>query len=213
MIVAQGRPRGSSQNRGITLLELVIAVSILSVALLALMSSVITSTSLQATSREKVIAYNAARQVIEQMRSTPNFSDIYKNYNAASNPNQNTFNVGEFKTLDGTTGIQWINNDLGVKGTGLQPMPGVPVGQIFFPSDANLLLREDFYTIDQSPNKEIATVLGMGPLGKDLNRDGTIDSNDHSLDYKILPVLVRIQWQSAGKRPMKIDVATFITVD
>src|SRR4030095_7848795 len=56
------------------------------------------------------------------------------------------------------------------------------VGEIVFPTVGSAL-REDV-TIPE---------LGM-PC--DLNGDGTIDSLDHSRDYRILPVLVRVRWKS-----------------
>lgn len=169
-------------TRGVTLLELVIAVGVVTLALLALMSSVTSASGLQETARERSIAYNAARQEIELMRNTA-FSQIYSTYKSGTS--LNTFTV-----------------------TGLNAIPGTPVGQVFFPADSNGALREDFYTV----NASLATTLGMAAPGKDLNRDGAIDSKDHSGDYKILPVMVQIEWQSIGRRPTMIQVATFITV-
>jgi type II secretory pathway pseudopilin PulG len=227
---ARGSVLHSQQRGGITLLELVISISVVAVALLALMSSLITASALQDNSREKVLAYNAAREAIEYMRSSSSFSQIYHNFNATSS--MNTFSVGQFTTGAATTGIQWTVNGQDVpvtgvtqvQGTGLKPIPGVPVGQIFFPSDASGALREDFYSYLVSINADtsLAKLLGMtdppglNPRGKDLNGDGVIDSADHSLplgspDYKILPVLVRIQWLSAGNKRSISEVATFIT--
>jgi prepilin-type N-terminal cleavage/methylation domain-containing protein len=177
-LVSERRPRG---NQGLTLLEIVIAMAVLAVALFALMSSIMSASSLHDNSREKVLAYNAARQAIEAMRNTT-FAQIYTTYRSGPN---NQFTV-----------------------TGLNPIPGVPVGQIFFPADSNGAIREDFYLIDAT----LASTLGMTSPGKDLNGDGAIDSKDHSQDYKILPVMVRVQWQGTGGKRAQIEVATFITV-
>ena len=63
---------------------------------------------------------------------------------------------------------------------GLAPQQQV-AGTIRFPATPNSELREDVYIPE----------LGL-PM--DLNGDGIIDGLDHSQDYKILPVIVEIQW-------------------
>ena len=69
-------------------------------------------------------------------------------------------------------------------------------GEILFPLIATEL-REDL--VDEE--------LDM-PL--DLNMDGVIDAADHANDYVLLPVLVRIEWQS-GFRERELEVRTFIS--
>jgi hypothetical protein len=160
----------------------VIAVAVMVVALLALMSALFSASTLQETTREKSLAYNAARQTLETMRNS-SFSSIFSTYKSGTPQNQ--FLVA-----------------------GLNAIPGTPVGQIFFPEGPGGTLREDFFTLDSV----MATALGVPSPGKDLNDDGLIDAADHGADYKILPVLVRISWQSTGRRGTHIDVATFITV-
>lgn len=55
------------------------------------------------------------------------------------------------------------------------------VGTIRFPDNPTWELREDVYLPE----------LGL-PM--DLNGDGIIDGLDHSQDYKVLPVIVDVQW-------------------
>lgn len=69
--------RPCQPRSGVSLIELLFAISVIVVAHLGLMSPLSSSTSLQGTSREKVLAYNAARQQIETMRNTTQFSQIY----------------------------------------------------------------------------------------------------------------------------------------
>jgi hypothetical protein len=73
--------------------------------------------------------------------------------------------------------------------TGLIPVSGAPAGkpgQICFPGSTQA-----------SPNTllENVTDTNLG-MPRDLNGDGVIDGNNHAADYKILPVTVRVQWQS-----------------
>jgi hypothetical protein len=44
---------------------------------------------------------------------------------------------------------------------------------------------------------EYVTDMGLG-MPRDLNGDGAVDTADHSLDYVILPVRVRVTWQGVG---------------
>jgi hypothetical protein len=44
----------------------------------------------------------------------------------------------------------------------------------------------------------------------DLNGDGAIDANDHSGDYRQLPVVVRMRWKKAGQQPTEIVVPTWL---
>lgn len=71
---------------------------------------------------------------------------------------------------------------------GLSAQPEDPdgrVGEIVFPLDENGLLLEG---------------LDMPRLGmpRDLTGEGDMDNLDHSGDYRILPVLVRLSWRGAG---------------
>jgi len=76
---------------------------------------------------------------------------------------------------------------------GLDPRPGDvdgAVGEIIMPTTDGFDLRED--VVDD----QIGTP-------RDLDLDGVIDSADHSADYLILPVLVRLEWRgSTGDRVM-----------
>lgn len=173
---------------GLTLVELIIAVAVMSVALLALVTVILVSTQLQRVTREKTLAYNAARGKIEEMRNTTTFAEIFVRYNSstADNPGAgsspgNTFDV---------TGL-------------LRVQTATPVGRIDFPESGGAL-REDIHSIDSA----LATGLGM-PSGKDLNRDGAIDSSSHNADFKILPIRIVIRWLS-GPTPVQIEVKSFI---
>jgi prepilin-type N-terminal cleavage/methylation domain-containing protein len=71
---------------------------------------------------------------------------------------------------------------------GLAPRPDDPdghVGKIVFPLSDEGELREDL----ELPR------LGMP---HDLTGDGEWDELDHAADYRILPVLVRLEWQGAS---------------
>ena len=103
------------RTAGLSLVELMIALVVIAIALLAIFSLVVSSSQVQQETREKALAYNAARLKIEEMRSKT-FSSIWSIYKAGGSTG-NTFAVD-----------------------GLQPIAGdAAVGFIFFPERNNLL--------------------------------------------------------------------------
>jgi len=76
--------------------------------------------------------------------------------------------------------------DFDVPGLDARPEdPDGRVGTIVFPLDEGGELREDL---------ELAR-LGMP---RDLSGEGDIDALDHAADYRLLPVLVRLEWRGAS---------------
>lgn len=170
-----------SHRRGVTLLELIIAMAVLAIALLALVSSITSSAKVQQNTRDKTLAYNAAREVIEQMRAYP-IDEIWRRYNSATGDN-----VGTGSNPGNTFTVARLN----------APPSGVPVGQVFFPEKGGAL-NETY--VDPS----------MG-MPKDLNRNGdALDTNVNDT-YRILPVKVVVTWMAIGGREIQIEVNTLIT--
>lgn len=60
-------------------------------------------------------------------------------------------------------------------------------GRVLFPTPAGSpgVLRENL------PDPRFGTP-------RDLNGDGNVDALDHALDYRVLPVVVRVDWRGAG---------------
>lgn len=111
----------ASARRGVTLIELLIAMSVVVVALLGTTSALYFSDANREATREKVLAQNAARKVIEQMRDA-NFSTLLASYTTGS-PGS-TFTVERLNAIS-----------------------GVPVGQIAFPMQGSNL-RESVIDAD-----------------------------------------------------------------
>jgi type II secretory pathway pseudopilin PulG len=171
---------GTHRARGaFTILELMIAVTLVSLILVAMSNSILTSMKATGVNRETALATDGLAAMMERLQGVGHFSDVFKLYNA--NP------------LD----------DPGMPGTapgpnfavsGLQPVDGDPdgfVGEILFPTIGNDL-RED--VVDPR--------LGMP---RDLSGDGIVDNVAHDGNYKLLPVLLRLRWKGVGvERSMEI---------
>lgn len=156
---------------GFSLLELMVGLCVLTVAVGAVASTLVATTNLNSTGEEIARAVEAATGVLEELRAEE-FPDL-------------------FALRDGDPG-----NDPGGPGSapgsdfavrGLAPWDGAAtVGTIEFPGNGGEL-REDVVDRD----------LGMP---RDLNGDGVIDGEDHSDDYIVLPVRVRVRWQGRSGR-------------
>jgi prepilin-type N-terminal cleavage/methylation domain-containing protein len=158
-----------------TLIEVMVAMSVLVVGLLAYSRAVAAAALAARTTRETTLATEAAWRVVESMRAQANFNQVFSLYNTT--------------TADDPVGIPAPGANFAV--TGLQAVIGDPdglPGEIVFPTvtvGGALQLREDV----------VNAKLGMP---RDLNGDGVIDGNDHSADYQLLPVLVRVHWRGVA---------------
>jgi hypothetical protein len=158
---------------------MMIAITLVSLVLVAMSNSILTSMKVTGVNRESALASDGVAALMERLQGAGHFSDVFALYDA--NPNDDPGMPG---TAPG--------NHFAVQG--LQPVVGDPsgfVGEIIFPTIGNEL-RED--VVDPR--------LGMP---RDLNGDGRIDSVDHARDYKLLPVLIRLHWKGVGvERSMEI---------
>ena len=169
------------------MLEILISMSVLLVALLGFSLSVVSSKALSNANRESTIATEAARKMIEELQEV-DFDDLFILYN------------------------QDPTDDPGVQGSAPGAGFAVPVlevrqndpdglaGEIFFPVDPNGDPGDLLENVDE-------TSLGMP---RDLNGDGFVDGADHSTDYLLLPVRVRVEWTGASGNG-SVELKTFLT--
>lgn len=153
--------------------------------LLAFSRSMSESIDLGQRNREIALATAAARGIIENLYAA-DIERVFALYNAeaADDPDGSGTAPGAFFTVD-----------------------GLPVR----PGDADGLAGEiEFPVPDGSPG-ELREDLPHAQLGMplDLDLDGALDGADHSLDYRVLPVLVRVEWRS-GRDDREFEVTTIL---
>lgn len=168
---------------GSTIVESAIALAVVVLALVGFSRAVISSVVTAEQQAEASLALEAARAVIETLQAAT-FEDVYALYNA----NQDDDPAGAPGPSFAVEGLRPLDDDA----DGL-------VGEILFPTagtGGGLELRED---VDDAS-------LGMP---RDLDGDGAIDSNDHSTDYALLPVLVRVRWRSSSG-PARMELRTLL---
>lgn len=161
-----------------TLIEVMIAVTVLTVTVYMLMTTIDASASHSATRAEQGLASNAARNLLEEMHAL-SFTKLFATYNHDTNddPNGPKTAPGAYFDVEG-----------------LQPLPNNPnghVGEVILPSTGSEL-RED-------ANNQ---ALGMP---RDLNGDSLVDNLNHATDYLVLPVAIQITWKGkSGKQTLTI---------
>lgn len=177
--------RRATRRGGFTLVELMIAVLLIVVAMAGYLHSIVQSSATAEATRRMALATQSARETIEAMKSTA-FEDVFATYN--DDPNDDPGGVG-------------MAPGAGFAVPGLEAAPGDPdglVGQILLPVDAAVpgVLRED-----------LANPIFATP--RDLSGDGVVDAADHSGDYALLPVVVRLAWRTQ-KGVSRVELKTVL---
>jgi prepilin-type N-terminal cleavage/methylation domain-containing protein len=171
-----------------TLIEVMVAMSVLVVGLLAYTRAVAAAALAARTTRETTLATEAAWRVIESMRAEQNFNQVFSQYNTSAADD-----------LGG--GVVSPGANFAVPG--LQAVPGDPdglPGEIVFPTTTVagvVQLREDVVNVKLGPPR-------------DLNGDGVIDGINHAANYQLLPVLVRVRWRGAAGNGL-VELPTMIS--
>jgi prepilin-type N-terminal cleavage/methylation domain-containing protein len=177
-------PRRGSRS-GFSLIEVVIAISVLLFGLLGFSQAVLRSVKTNDATREEALASEAARRMLETLQSQE-FADVFRLYNA--NPNDDPGLPGSAPGANfAVAGLNALADDA----------DGF-VGEIIFPVNAGApgVLREDVVSI---------------PLGmpRDIDGDEVLDAADHSDDYRVLPVVVRITWRGSATTE-RVDFRTVL---
>lgn len=163
--------RGSRAERGLTMAELMVSLVILTVCSYLLSQTIVSTVAQGPLKRERSIAIDAARGVLEDLRNVP-FDQVFALYNAVP------------------------DDDPGGAGTG--PGPNFAVdGLDPAPGDLDGLAGEVLFASPGPELREDAVEDRLG-LPRDLDGDSEIDDADHAGDYRILPVRVRVAWGSGG---------------
>ncbi|NOT31846.1 MAG: hypothetical protein HOP15_15480 [Planctomycetes bacterium] len=193
------RARRANSRSGLSLVEILVALSVLVVAAGIFCQTLLSTTRMRHVNRENSLAADGARVILERMRNEL-FLEIYRDYNEdpADDPGGkgtgpgHLFDVPGLEPLDGAPGgkvgrvtFPTMTVQVSPSGGGKLGL-GAPVTQWH--------LREDF--VDEH--------LGMP---RDLNGDNVVDTANHASDYLLLPVSVRLEWKS-GSGGRKFELVT-----
>lgn len=159
--------------------------SILAVGLLGYAKAVGRATLAARTSREAALANEAARLTVESMRAQA-LANVFAMYNTTA--------------VDDPGGMVSPGANFAV--TGLTARPGDidgMAGEILFP----------ITMVGGLPELRETLVDADFGMPADLTGEGTIDAANHAANYKMLPVIVRVQWTGVGG-PGAIEFQTIL---
>lgn len=179
------RPSGSvaRDRRGLTLVEVTMALPIVLLGLGLFVQMLTAGARLRDVGREEVVAIAAAQVVLERMHNEP-FRDLFRLHDPDpfDDPGGPGTAPGDRFDVEGLA--------LAADRVGTIELPIWNMGTVVVPLWE---LREDLAQAE----------LGMP---RDLNCDALLDDRDHSADYTILPVVVRVRWDGRhGQRQVALQ--------
>jgi len=160
-----------SRSAGFALIEIVVAFSALLVVLLGFSRMLLSSRMASATTHEATLAKEAARSMLEQLMALDARS-AYERYNAstADDPGGGVTAPGPNFAVRGLSAIEG-------------DAEGMP-GRILFPETGGVL------------SESVSLPQYGWPIP--MNGDGDTDDADVSGDFTLLPVVVRVEYRTAG---------------
>lgn len=161
--------------------------SVVMMALIVLSQSMGAAIKLTDVNRETALAVDAAQEMVELLEGSDDFSTIFARYN--NDPNDDPGAVGS------APGAGFVVDGL----VAADDDPDGFVGELVFPAE-NGAAGLELHEIVADP--ELATLFNMP---RDLDGNGTPAAGDHSGDYQLLPVAVRLRWRGvSGVRDLQI---------
>ena len=179
----------NNSNRGMTLMEIVVATAILSICIVATYCAWINAERLNAISREEAIAQAAISKVMSQMRSTA--FDSLANSTASGGFSGGLYASGSYRLLPGTFPIYIAGDNLarGVLTSSTRTEGSVQMGDRYYVASEGTAEMRVIIINDENPiERELGEVAGNGD-GVDLNSDGIISSSSFPdpgpIDYSV----------------------------
>jgi len=182
-------------TEGFTLIEIMVAVTVLVIALVGLFSALVTGMQLRRLNEEKSKVRNAAEQKLSSLRGMPTIVDAYSRFGGGGEAE--TFSIHGLADPSATEPagriIVWRNKTaLKNRTNPPQPDPGSTLTPLTQQEilDAQASLSQSFLTLlDTAPDAE-------GTAWTDFlntNGDTVVDLAD---EPQIMPVTVRIRWRT-----------------
>lgn len=162
-------------------MEILCAVSVLLLGTLGFSLALVSSMQLSSVNRERALATEAARRVLEEIRDQ-DFSRVFALYDSNSANDGGVAAPGKAFDVEGLTAQEGDAD--GRVGEILMPMIG-------------LQLRED------------SSNAGLG-MPHDLDGNGGVDAQNHAANYKLLPLAVRVSWRSE-RGPQTVQLKTILS--
>ncbi len=181
-------------SRGFTLVELVITMSVLSIALTGIFSAVMSNMQLRKLNADKALARNAAERVLSGARGMPGIVEAYLRFGGGGPEEAFTIRGLQDPSTNETAGrvIVWrLKSSLQNNVNPSHPDPGssLPLSQADI-----LAVQASFASSFPNVMDTMANIPGTGWDDYiDTNMDGVVNDSD---DPQIIGISVRIRWRS-----------------
>jgi prepilin-type N-terminal cleavage/methylation domain-containing protein len=181
---------------GFTLIETVMAMAMISVALLALMSSILSTMQVLDASRQDADVLNEIRTKIAEIQATP-FTTIYSTY---TQPAYSTFSLTGY-TYKGTPDVGLILFPRGANGT----------GNLNEQTPTNFTIPDATFTNGRPWTWNANLVAG----NLDYNGNGSTGDTNCNLSYNVIPIKILVSWDAipgrkdsgyTGQRMVEFDI-------
>jgi prepilin-type N-terminal cleavage/methylation domain-containing protein len=190
-------PARRRSQRGFTLIEILVAASVLTIALLGHASTVVREHTLSRDVEDRGHAIEALQKFVERVRADPDWTGLYARL------------LPKTKESTGDTGLTWLKED-----TRLTTYAATAYySDLVMPTSlgtVTFLIQVPTRTEAGVPALRENMVAPRYGLPYDLNGDGTITGTARDADYRALPIVVRIRWQRAGQVAQEIVYPTWL---
>ncbi|MEL6907329.1 MAG: prepilin-type N-terminal cleavage/methylation domain-containing protein [Planctomycetota bacterium] len=177
------RARPPARRAGFTLVEVMVAIMVLTVATYILSSTVTAAVSHSIVKSQRTLAAEAAMNAIEQIRAMPQ-EDVFALFNDVTSDDPYGPGTGPGPTFDVP---------------GLDPVLAggvpLPIGQVLLPGQNGVL-------------NEALSQPEFG-LPRDLDGNLFVEAGNCASSYIVLPLVVRVEWQSK-LGPRNFELATML---
>jgi type II secretory pathway pseudopilin PulG len=180
--------RGAKRRAGTSLVEVMIAAIVLTVAVAGASGSMLSAMVLQRSQSESALARQAARRVLEELQGRP-FTEVFRAYN---------------RSVSDDAGLAKAASGANFAVAGLTPQAGDAdgqCGQVIFPSVLNPDGTEDL--------DELSGDASLG-MPYDLDNDTNWEMLTAADPYTVLPVRVRVEWRGLAG-PQHYDLDTILS--
>ena len=193
------RARTAHTQGGFSVLEVLIAASLLAIALLGHTASVFSEHRLSSAERARSTALMAAEQFMERLRSDDDWTTLYSRLlvldQLALKPGGTVFLEDNRRAFPPQAYYDDFVTPSGLNS--LHVLVAVPSAPAAGATAGEIALRED-------------VPLAQFALPSDLDGDGVMDDQPHDGDYRILPVVVYVRWTADGAAPVELRVSSWL---
>jgi hypothetical protein len=168
----------------LTLLELVFSITLLVIGITAISRLTLGITRVANMQRDCELATEGARAMLERIQAEA-FSQAFRAFNGTG--------VDDPGGPDTAPGANFAIAGLRAAADDPDGMPG----EIIMPSPAG----QPGLLLESVVNEKLA-------MPHDLNGNGLVDGLDHSSNYKLLPVLVRVRWRASDGTVGVVELKT-----